>query len=376
MKVLILAGHYYPELHPRAFRAHELACEFARRGFDTKVVILSTILTFDYKKYEDDNNLKIQKLNLYKKQDLSIKDSKVPNSLFLFVNRKFRYLLEYFLSGRLLFKAKEIKNKLKISEDYDLVIALSTPFMNLLGVSLIRRNMQYSNTVFVADSGDPFSLNQQTKRAPYFFYLEKFVYKQFDFLAIPNEDSIKGYSGLIEPTKIKIIPQGFNFDKIRFAQFSETAKITFAFAGVFYLDIRNPEFLLKALAEIDLDFRFYVYLRTKDDAISAILKKYKNILGEKLNISYGISRDNLLYYLSSVDFLVNIENSTKTQVPSKLIDYAIVEKPIISFNSTNFSLENLHAFLKRDYSNSLRIDKSIYDIKKIANQFIELIHEK
>jgi len=376
MKILILTGHFYPELHPRAFRANELACEFSRNGHDANVAILRTIANFDYEKYQKESNLKIQKLNLYNQLDILLPEPySSSNKFLLWFENKYRFILDYFIGGLLFVNAVKIKKNIKLTNDYDLVISLSTPFMNHLGMALVKKQITNPRTIFVADSGDPFYRSQQTKRAPYFYYLEKYIYKKFDFLTVPAEASLNAYKGLIELNKIKIIPQGFNMENIKLGKVSPSEKITFAYSGVFYLDIRNPEFLLKTLVDLDIDFRFDIYLRHKDVAVTNLLKKYTPLLGDKVSITYGIKRDDLIYNLSTVDFLVNIDNLTTTQIPSKLIDYAITKRPIYSCNSTNYYKDDFLRFLRRDYSKSKYIDVSPYDIKKVTNQFIELIDE-
>lgn len=376
MKILIFTGHFHPEIHPRAFRASELACEFSSTGHEVTVITLRTITSFDYKKYEQNNNLKVCRINLYSRPEISVTPKKSSRSNFiLFILKIYRFLLDYFIGGNLFINSFKIKKELKKIDDFNLIISLSTPFMNHLGMALIRKQIANLKTIFVADSGDPFYRSQQTKRAPYFYYLEKYVYKKFDFLTVPAKASLDAYKGLVEPNKIKIIPQGFNMENIKLGKVSPSEKITFAYSGVFYSDIRNPEFLLKTLVDLDIDFRFDIYLRHSDLAIDKLINKYTHLLGDKLNIKYGIKRDDLIYHLSTVDFLINIGNLTTTQIPSKLIDYAITKRPIYSCNSSNYYKEDFMRFLRRDYSNSLNIDVSNYDIKKVASQFIELIDE-
>ena len=167
-----------------------------------------------------------------------------PNKYKLWFIKRVRLLIDYFLAGRLFLNAIKIKRNLKFTDDYDLLISLSTPFMNHLAISYVKKSFPNSKTLFVADSGDPFYRSQQTKRAPYFYFLEKYIYKQFDFLTVPAEASIEAYKGLIKYNKIKIIPQGFNLENIKLAERPHNELVTFAYSGVFYLDIRNLSFYL------------------------------------------------------------------------------------------------------------------------------------
>ena len=375
MKIHILTGVFFPELHPRAFRAHELAKEFSKQGHNVTVSILTTVKGFDYENLAKDESIQINLLNLYTAEPNSNKRQvfSSKNSVLIWLYRIYRLCIGYFIAGNLLTNSRKISRKLKIESDCDLMISLSTPFMNLYGTALYRKKHNNQHTVFVADSGDPFYYSQQAKHAFYFRWLEKWVYKYFDFLAIPTENAIPAYGKLLKSNKIKIIPQGFDFNAVQLVDKVNNERVTFAFAGVFYQDIRNPEFLLKYLSELDSDFMFKVYLRYNDPQITVILDKYQKMLGNKLEINYGVSREKLIYELSSCDFLINIGNTTSTQLPSKLIDYGITKRPFYSCIKSTFDKEMFEQFLKRDYSSFKPLDISKYSINVVTSQFLSLI---
>jgi hypothetical protein len=375
MKILILTSNFYPELHPRAFRANELALDFVKKGHSVKVLNLRTIVDFNYNEYSKKTNIEIINLNLYKQENKINQVSKSKNNLFLVVKKYFRIILDYFIAGNLFFYSGKIKSQFKNANNIDLIISLSNPFMNHYAVSLAKIKYKLNNPVFIADSGDPFYGSQQNLRAPYFSFLERNTYKQFDYISIPAKESVSAYINLISIKKIKIIPQGFNLKKVKLHDYKKTKTHTFAYCGVFYKDIRNPNFFLDYLISLELDFRFDIYLRHEDSNITNLLSKHKIVLKEKLNIIYGTDRDVLLTKLSSVDFLVNIDNTTTNQIPSKLIDYAITKRPIFSCNSSNFDEMKFHNFLQGDYSKSLEIDLSQYDITGITTKFINLFKE-
>ena len=94
----------------------------------------------------------------------------------------------------------------------------------------------------------------------------------------------------------------------------------------------------------------------------------------KLLIRDYIPRSELLVEMSKVDFLINFENNSSKQSPSKLIDYALTNRPILSINSGEaFDNELANDFLSGDYSKSFKIeDIEQYDIQNIVKQFISL----
>ena len=367
MNIQIITGHFYPQVHPRAFRATELALEFARLGHKVSVTNLSRVVGFDYSAYAQENGIEIINTDLYILKDAN-GINKIPESKFGIIKR---WCIEYFFAGSVLFNSRRIAKQVTIKEDTDYVLAISTPFICIYGVSLILRKLKMPPFA-VADSGDPFYYSKQVKHAPWFAGIEKRVYKSYRYLSIPTENAICSYSPLIEREKIKIIPQGFRMDNIKlFDGKRSEEKVCFAYAGVFYWDIRNPKFLFDYLEKRNDDFSFYIYMRYNDPILQSFLDNYPKT-SKKLVIKYSLPRAELLYELSKMDFLVNIENISNTQMPSKLIDYGITRRPIYSSNSRKFNPSTLDAFFKRNYSERMMIDIHKYDIKNILNQYLEL----
>ena len=377
MRIAILTAVFHPELHPRAFRAYELAKEYAKQGHEVEVFLLTRIKGFDYKQLGENLHIKITILPLYIRELGAQNVFQQTNPILRWVHWGYRWLLEYFLAGNLFAYSTRIAEHLKQTmKEKDMVIALSTPFMDLLGLAKYVHqlpNNTEKKTTYIADSGDPFYYSQQTKRALYFKWVEKWVYRHFDYLSIPTSDAIPAYAPLIPIEKIKIIPQAFNMRDVNLAP-APTGNIpTFAYAGVFYQDIRNPEFLFQHLCTLEEDFRFHVYLRHRDPHITSILNKYQQQLGEKLVIHYSVERTELLYRLSECHFLINISNTTTTQLPSKLIDYGITKRPVYSFDKHGFDPLVFDAFMHGDYTRAMEIDIRPYDIEVVTKQFIDLV---
>lgn len=366
MKIHIITGHFHPQVHPRAFRARELALEFARRGYDVTVTNCWTIKSFDYDKYSYDNRIKINNVNLFI-TDLQGGASKVRK--ISRVKKLIHFLKEYLLAGSVLFRARILASRLNIDDDTDIVIALSTPFTCLLGLSQYVKKAK-KNLFLIADSGDPFYYSKQVSKAPWFKPLEKNVYKCFDFLCIPTENAIPLYSPLLPMEKIKIIPQGFRMDNLKLYDGPLDGTVKFAYAGVFYWDIRNPKFLFDYLDTLDMDFEFHLYMREMDPNVDGLLED-KPALKKKIFID-SLPHDELIYELSRMNFLINIENISNTQMPSKLIDYGMAGRPIYSCKKSSFSPVVFNNFLEGKYDGQYVVDVEQYDIKNIADKFLSL----
>lgn len=369
MKIHILTGHFYPQLHPRAFRANELALEFARRGYDVTVTNCWTIKDFDYDGYAKENNIRIVNLGLFH----SNIDNEVGNAVTSFYRKGLLSKWKnYYLGGSLFIRGPIIAKNLTIDDDTDLVIASSMPFTCHYGLAqYIKKHGK--KWIAIADSGDPFFGSEQSPKAIWFKHITKSVYKSFDYLTIPTENAIKLYTPVIEKEKIRIIPQGFRMDNLKLYQGNfDNEVVRFAYAGVFYRDIRNPSFLFDYLENIDRPYEFYVFMREKDGIMDELLQERPNVKS-KIKLVYSKPHDELLYELSRMHFLLNIENESNTQMPSKLIDYGMTKRPVFSCKKSTFQKEKFDRFLMGNYDGQYEIDVDQYNIVNVAGSFLKLV---
>ena len=74
-----------------------------------------------------------------------------------------------------------------------------------------------------------------------------------------------------------------------------------------------------------------------------------------------------------MDFLINIKNINNSQTPSKLIDYSISKRPILSISDEFVEVEDFRHFVDGDYSNRLIVDNlDSYKIENVAQAFVNL----
>jgi hypothetical protein len=102
-----------------------------------------------------------------------------------------------------------------------------------------------------------------------------------------------------------------------------------------------------------------------------MLSTYKALLGDKLIVKDPLPRLDLIYELSKQDFLVDFSNRIGIQEPSKLIDYTLMERPVLSFNQSNFRPETFEAFIRGQYEPSPKVDLSKHDIDRVMDLYLE-----
>jgi hypothetical protein len=359
-RILIVSKVFYPNISPRSNRTTQLALEFARQGHNVTVMLPDLDADY-YKEYFKNTNIIFKSLGRSKYK--SIKgDSFFARAL----SRLFLLLIEY-PDIQLVNKIKKV---LKYESGYDLLISIAVPHPNHWGVaSAIRRNKSLCK-VWAADCGDPYMgcKTDTFEKLFHFKYVEKSWCKLANFIVVPETSSKSGYYHDFQH-KIRVIPQGFNLTEIMIPDYQKNEIPTFAYAGALALHFRNPIPLLNFLCTLDIEFKFIIY--TESEIPISYVEKLKG----KLELKNYVQRKELLLTLSQMDFLINFENNTSVQVPSKLIDYSIINRPVLSISKV-LDTTVFAQFLKGDYSNKFILpDIKKYDIKQVANQFLNLIKE-
>lgn len=362
-KIIIVSASFYPQNSPRANRATELAKELVRQGHQVKV--LTVFGDSDYTKLAAE--FKITLVNLGKRnwESLNFGKSKIG----YFLTRVIYRLLSLGLEYPDIELALKVKRALINENNHDLLISSAVPYPVHWGVAAARKIDHRIAKIWVADCGDPY-MGCQTdsfKKLFYFKYVEKWFMRKADFISIPIESARSGYYPEFQ-NKIRIIPQGFRFDPIKESGLPVKNEVpTFVYAGGFIPGIRDPRLFLDLLCSLDENFKFIVYTNTKK-----LIQTYKAKLNDKLEIREYIPRHELLKFMAKADFLVNFDNNTGVQSPSKLIDYSIVKRPIL--NIMNFiDTQIIISFIHGDYQGQLVI-KNIdqYKIENVSRQFLDL----
>ena len=362
MKILIITRNIYPMQSPRAFRATELAKELVRQGHS--VTVYALLGEYDYSVFQRETGIVVKPLGKSKWGNIDSTGGYVRNVFTAIGNRTIKRLLYFPFIELASMTKKVIKREWR---NYDLLITIAFPHSIHWGAAFAKGSKQ-EFIRWISDCGDPF-MGDKMNRVPWYFkYIEKYWCKRTDYITVPIEGAIKAYYPEFRD-KIRVVPQGFDFSTVKTIAYEGNDVPTFAFAGKVYPGTRDPKAFLEFLSHIKRDFRFIVYSNTK-----GFFEQFKPVLGEKLIINGYIPREDLLGILSKMDFLVNIVNASDTQSPSKLIDYALVKRPILDITSSFAEQDVFYSFLNGDYERRhAEIDISQYDICTIAKKFVDLV---
>lgn len=365
IKILIACYLYFPANTPRAFRCYELSQELARQGHD--VTVMALIGDHDYSDIETET-LHIKNIGSSRFGNADVDGNWNKNIIYRVISR--------FVGSRWEFPTFElmglVSNSVGDLHDYEMVISVAWPYPIHWGIGkLIQDIPKKQRPVWISDCGDPYMGNPMSKKAFIFKRVEKWWGRLTDFITIPIESARKAYYPEVQD-KIRIIPQGFNYDVIQLENYQPNPKTTFIFAGKIYPITRDPSNFIEYLSSLDKDFEFHIYTD-----YPKFFDKFKDLIGNKLFIHNYIPRLEIIKKLSKADFIVNIQNVGSVQAPSKLIDYSLAKRPILNISSEFNEHEVVDEFMQGNYQHRMEeVNIDQFNIKNVAMRFLDLYSEK
>ena len=239
MKILVVSRSFHPMISPRSFRTTELVKELAKQG--NEVTLFIPERSEDHNKFEKEYGVFIKNLGQLKFKTFDITKGNRISVLFKrVINRMFYQLFFYYPTIELMF---QVKRSLQKEHGYDLLISIAAPHSIHWGTAWALAGNKKLTKRWIADCGDPFMMSNIDSFNPpfYFKYLELYWNKTCDFITVPFQGAVDGYYKKYR-YKIKIIPQGFNFDEVAIqkVEYKKNTIPTFAYAGGFIPGVREP----------------------------------------------------------------------------------------------------------------------------------------
>lgn len=327
MKILIIATNFLSN-SANTICIKAIVSEFLKCGHQVKILSRQGVV------YDSYSSLSYKKIN---------KSNVVDNSLFL---RRVEFLLSYFVwpnrifsrSLFLYFKAK------KEIEKYspDVVMGYCNPFESLRVCHMLKKKYgnKFKYIAYFLDS--IFSGSIPT------LFTESF----HDYKALKAEKKVLSNADAIvmmEAARLKYCVNREKisyFDKIRFLDlplyiskeelkensersfFPKNQKVIF-FAGSMPRKIRDPRMFIDAFLNIKKD-NLHLYFAGNSD-FKKELDEYI-LRDSRIHVLGILSHEEVLQCYTEADYLLNIGNSYKGMIPSKIFEYMSYSKPIISIS--------------------------------------------
>jgi glycosyltransferase involved in cell wall biosynthesis len=357
-RVLIVSHSYSPAITPRAFRWSAIAEHWAKQGHHIDMV--SSWMP-SLPRYEIVNGVHVYRpggaiteilRNRFQKPTMT---SNIENSTSNSLTTDIKTLLKsihdktwkkvYWPDCMCLWylpAVQKAKQLLK-SYHYESLISVSEPFTgHLVGLS-IKQLIPKIN--WLIDIGDPFCFQDYRPTNNHKLYkklnyaTEKNIFNKANTISVTTQATLDKYAELFPDSapKIQVIPPLLSLDTSQKSQgsfFPNTEnKVKLLFVGTLHKKIRNPDFLLKLFNELlhtylaeKLELHFIGNINNCQD----YFQSYKTLLNNKIFCHGKLSRTQAFQAMKEADILVNIGNDALYQLPSKVVEYISIGKPILN----------------------------------------------
>ncbi len=390
MNLLLIITPYTPAQTPNTLRWTPLVEHFKQQGH--KVVVLTTkragipdteVNSHGIKIYRAGHNTLYDFIqNLKPSQNgrrgelkSKTKSTKSNNHLFLekIIDKTWRKY--YWPDGSQLFlkpgtkKALEIINREAISH----IVSVGLPFTTHWIAKSIKE--KHKDIHWHMDIQDPFCYSKEFWVNNFDRYESKNIdaenlsFRLSDTISVTNPRAGQKYRDLFSSSahKLTVIPPLFSaYTGITDSDIVyKEEKWHLGFFGTFYQGVRSPEHFLMFLSKMqdhnkELFAKIKIHFFGLQNKFSLpIFSRYSD-LNDCLVFHGFVSRDQSISEMKKMNFLLNFGNTTDYHLPSKVVDYLYMNKPII--NITSIDQDSTQAFFE-DYDDiiNLNLDKDNYD---------------
>lgn len=335
----------------------ELACELKELGHEISIISkVSDESLFDKEKaaafkYTDifiakaDVELrKFEEKTNWKMLDGSQKRKIIAKNMTDYISYIFpnEHLYEFSYISEFKEKIKKICN----DHSFDAIIGVAAPYY--IPISIAKSKVDVKKILL---QFDPFSDNKQFSKKAWIIrrLAEKYAMSKLDYIFALDcfAEELKSNN-----PKQKEIIETIAVPRIKKDNWKEKPSvknhiINCVFCGLFYPGIREPNFTLELFQELPDNYVLNLVGFGCEDQIN----KYTS-LGNRLIRHGKVGKEEAQKYMNDADLLINIDNNSSNQIPSKIFEYFNTGLPIINIcNSKNcLSIEYMNR-----YSNAVNI---------------------
>ena len=383
-RILIVTHQFLPFVSPRTTRWSYLIDELVGKG--NKVTVLSgtnpenieknyDVIYFGNKKFSSNIRRVRQESNdstnnLFKKNIYSI------------LKKIYRFLFKTFSwPDYAMFWAVTIfRNRKRINDDYDIIISVSLPFTSHLCAYILKKRIDAD---WYMDIGDPFTLktNSPENNKIIYSFLNKIYERKFYKIAskiiFTHKEVAELHENKFNIDKSKIVIgypiASVNEQNLNIASnynYKDTP-IKIGYFGAFTKSVREPNNYINNIVNPffeDVEHKWYINQESKKYFVSikkTSLHKFIDIVQRK---------EALKIMVNEIHILLSIGNLNKYQMPSKVIEYLSLGKPVLHYAEIEddpiYNFEKLFDNLKIIDSKTTKNEIEIY-IENIKDRNFE-----
>ncbi len=374
-KILIVSHQFLPFVSPRTTRWSLLIDELIKKG--NEVTVLTGTAPEELKKnYEVlyfGNKQFSSNINKVRKDSQDSSNNYLKKIIYSILKTIYRFLFKTFSwPDYAMFWAFTIfKNRKRIENKFDIIISVSLPFTSHLCAYILQKRISAD---WYMDIGDPFSLkiNSPENNKIIYSYLNKYYEKKFyqnasKIIFTHNEVAELHQNKFnIDRTKIVIgypvalldekrINNSLNFN------YADTP-LKIGYFGAFTKSVREPNnYIISIANSLDDDIKHEWYTNKESKKYFTSIKnisshQFLDILPREIALEVMVSK---------MHILLSIGNFNKYQMPSKVIEYISLGKPVLHF--AEIADDPLYNF--NDLFDNLKIINSKTTKNEIENYF-------
>jgi len=380
-KILIISHQFLPFVSPRTTRWSLLIDELTIRG--NEITVLTGTVPEELKKnYEVlyfGNKLFSSNINKVRKDSQDSSNNFLKKIIYSILKTIYRFLFKTFSwPDYAMFWAFTIfKNRKRIENKFDIIISVSLPFTSHLCAYILQKRISAD---WYMDIGDPFSLKNnspENNRIIYSYlnkYYEKKFYQNASKIIFTHDEVAELHQNKfnIDRTKIVIgypialldekrIKNSLTFDY-------EDTPLKIGYFGAFTKSVREPNnYIISIANSLDDEIKHEWYINKESKKYFTSIKnisshQFLDILPREVALEVMVSK---------MHVLLSIGNFNKYQMPSKVIEYISLGKPVLHF--AEIPDDPLYNF--NDLFDNLKIINSKTTKNELENYF-ENIREK
>ncbi|AKR12095.1 transporter [Bacillus thuringiensis] len=350
-RVVVISYWYYPENVARAFHVKGIVSSLIKDGYHVDLVLPKNAM------YQEIGNKNLNNITLHQvkpgillhkeKNRWDVNRNILNNSHSNLLTKGLKKLYDVLIwpdrTIEWAINAYRYVKKNKLHSNSMAMVTVGLPVSTHITGHLLKKDAPHLK--WIADYGDPFSYNPDREIRKYDRFLESRILNNVDSIVIPTESAIDCYTSLgVNKSQIHVIPQLFEEEQGESNYEVDKDKFNIMYAGSFYRGIRSPVEFIHALSlaskrNRQIEFHYFGNVTA--------LEEFLNMEGldkEKLPIKINDfkSRSEILNIMRGMDLLINLNNKSTSQIPSKIIDYLYANKRILNIgNNLNELFDNV-----------------------------------
>ena len=373
-KILIVTHQFLPQVSPRTTRWSLLIDELINKG--NEVTVLSGTdpenIEKNYKILYFGNKQFSSNINKIRKNSQDSSNNSIKKISYSILKKIYRFLFKTFSwPDYAMFWAFTIyKNRKRIKNDFDIIISVSLPFTSHLCAHILKKRI---NAQWYMDIGDPFTLKiySPENNKIIYSYLNKFFerkfYKNASKIIFTHNEVAELHKKKFNIDSSKIVigyPIALLNNDIIKSSLSFNYKDTplkIGYFGAFTKSVREPNNYIINIANSLGDktkHEWYINEESKKyfSSINDItFHQFLEILPRKLALEVMVNK---------IHILLSIGNFNKYQMPSKVIEYLSLGKPVLHYaeiiDDPLYNFEKLFDNLKIINSKTTKNELEIY----------------